>query len=37
MLMDQDRAKAARVMSAFMKMKKFDLATIEQAYEGKAA
>jgi predicted 3-demethylubiquinone-9 3-methyltransferase (glyoxalase superfamily) len=37
MLMDPDRAKAARVMNAFMKMKKFDLATIERAYEGKAA
>ena len=37
MLMDQDRAKAARVMNAFMKMKKMDLAKIEQAYEGKAA
>ena len=37
MLMDPDRARAARVMNAFMKMKKFDLATIERAYEGKAA
>jgi predicted 3-demethylubiquinone-9 3-methyltransferase (glyoxalase superfamily) len=37
MLMDPDRAKAARVMNAFMKMKKFDLATIERAYAGEAA
>jgi predicted 3-demethylubiquinone-9 3-methyltransferase (glyoxalase superfamily) len=37
MLMDPDRAKAARVMNAFMKMKKFDLAAIERAYEGQAA
>lgn len=34
MLMDPDRAKAARVMSAFMQMKKFDLATVQRAYEG---
>jgi len=37
MLMDPDRAKAARVMAAFMKMKKFDLAAVERAYAGKAA
>lgn len=37
MLMDPDRAKATRVMNAFMKMKKFDLATIERAYAGQAA
>lgn len=37
MLMDSDRAKAARVMNAFMQMKKFDLAAIERAYQGKAA
>jgi predicted 3-demethylubiquinone-9 3-methyltransferase (glyoxalase superfamily) len=36
MLADPDRAKAARVMNAFMKMKKFDLAAIERAYAGKA-
>jgi predicted 3-demethylubiquinone-9 3-methyltransferase (glyoxalase superfamily) len=36
MLMDPDRAKAARVMNAFMKMKKFDLAAIERAYAGEA-
>ena len=34
MLMDQDRVKAARVMNAFMKMKKLDIAAIERAYEG---
>ena len=32
MLMDPNHAKAARVMNAFMKMKKFDLATLERAY-----
>jgi len=37
MLMDPDRAKAARVMNAFMKMKKFDIATLEQVYAGQAA
>ncbi len=37
MLTDPDRAKAARVMKAFMKMKKFDLAAIERAYAGQAA
>lgn len=37
MLADPDRAKAARVMNAFMKMKKFDLAAIERAYAGEAA
>ena len=36
MLMDPDKAKAARVMSAFMKMKKFDLAQLERAYAGNA-
>ena len=36
-LMDPDRAKAARVMNAFMKMKKFDIATLEQVYAGQAA
>jgi predicted 3-demethylubiquinone-9 3-methyltransferase (glyoxalase superfamily) len=36
-LMDSDRAKAARVMNAFMKMKKFDIATLEQVYAGQAA
>jgi len=37
MLRDPDRAKAARVMNAFMKMKKFDLAAVERAYAGEAA
>ncbi len=36
-LMDSDRAKAARVMNAFMKMKKLDIAAIERAYQGQAA
>ncbi len=35
MLRDPDRAKADRAMSAMMKMKKIDLATIERAYAGK--
>ena len=35
MLSDPDRAKADRAMSAMMKMKKIDLATIERAYAGK--
>jgi len=34
MMTDPDRAKSARVMSAFMKMKKLDLASIERAYAG---
>ena len=37
MLADPDRKKADRVTKAFMQMKKFDLATIERAYAGKAA
>jgi len=37
MLMDPDRAKAARVMNTFMQMKKFDVASIERAYAGEAA
>ena len=36
MLMDQDAQKSARVMNAFMKMKKLDIAAIERAYEGAA-
>jgi predicted 3-demethylubiquinone-9 3-methyltransferase (glyoxalase superfamily) len=32
MLADPDRNKAKRVMDAFMKMHKFDLAEIERAY-----
>ena len=34
MMTDPDAAKSARVMNAFMKMKKLDLATIERAYAG---
>ncbi len=37
MMTDPDAAKSARVMNAFMKMKKLDLATIERAYAGQAA
>jgi predicted 3-demethylubiquinone-9 3-methyltransferase (glyoxalase superfamily) len=33
MLMDADKAKAARVMSEFMKMKKFNLAQLTHVYE----
>jgi predicted 3-demethylubiquinone-9 3-methyltransferase (glyoxalase superfamily) len=34
MMSDPDRAKSARVMNAFMKMKKLDLAALERAYAG---
>jgi predicted 3-demethylubiquinone-9 3-methyltransferase (glyoxalase superfamily) len=34
MLMDSDKAKAARVMHAFMQMKKMDMAALEKAYRG---
>ncbi len=37
MMSDPDAAKSARVMNAFLKMKKFDLATLERAYDGRAA
>jgi predicted 3-demethylubiquinone-9 3-methyltransferase (glyoxalase superfamily) len=37
MMADPDPAKSARVMNAFLKMKKLDLAAIERAYAGKAA
>ncbi len=37
MMSDPDARKCARVMNAFMKMKKLDLATIERAYAGEAA
>jgi hypothetical protein len=30
-----DRQKLERVTRAFLKMKKFDIATLRQAYEGK--
>lgn len=35
MMQDQDRARRARVTKAFLKMKKFDLAELQSAYEGK--
>jgi predicted 3-demethylubiquinone-9 3-methyltransferase (glyoxalase superfamily) len=34
MLLDKDQKKVARVTKAFLKMKKFDLAELERAYEG---
>ena len=37
MMTDADSAKSARVMNAFMKMKKLDIAKLEEAYTGKAA
>lgn len=37
MMTDLDRAKSARVMNAFMTMKKLDIAAIERAYAGEAA
>ena len=37
MMTDPDARKSARVMNAFMKMKKLDLAAIERAYAGEAA
>ena len=33
----RDRKKLARVTGAFLKMKKFDIATLREAYDGKAA
>lgn len=35
MLKDPDKQKIARVTEAFLKMKKFDIAVLKQAYEGK--
>lgn len=35
MMQDQDPERAARVTQAFLKMKKFDLAELQRAYEGK--
>ncbi len=35
MLGDKDEKRVARVTEAFLKMKKFDLATLQQAYDGK--
>ncbi len=37
MMTDPDAAKSARVMNAFMKMKKLDVAALERAYAGEAA
>jgi predicted 3-demethylubiquinone-9 3-methyltransferase (glyoxalase superfamily) len=37
MLMDADRNKAERVTKAFLQMKKFDIAALERAYDGRAA
>ncbi len=37
MMADPDTEKSARVMNAFMKMKKLDLATITRAYHGELA
>jgi predicted 3-demethylubiquinone-9 3-methyltransferase (glyoxalase superfamily) len=36
MLMDADRNKAERVTKAFLQMKKFDIAALERAYDGRA-
>ncbi len=36
MMRDKDEAKIARVTEAFLKMKKFDIATLERAYKGPA-
>ena len=35
MMQDQDPERLARVTRAFLKMKKFDLATLQRAYDGK--
>ena len=35
MLMDKDERKVARVIEAFLRMKKFDIAALERAFEGK--
>ena len=37
MMMDPDARKSARVMKAFMQMKKFDIATLKRAYDDEAA
>ncbi|MGE3625452.1 MAG: VOC family protein [Hyphomicrobiales bacterium] len=37
MLQDADAAKVARVTKAFLQMKKFDIARLEDAFRGKAA
>ncbi len=36
MLTDADRIRSERVMAALMKMKKFDVATLQRAYLGRA-
>jgi predicted 3-demethylubiquinone-9 3-methyltransferase (glyoxalase superfamily) len=36
MLRDKDPAKSERVMAAMLKMKKLDIATLENAYEGRS-
>jgi predicted 3-demethylubiquinone-9 3-methyltransferase (glyoxalase superfamily) len=35
MLSDKDRAKSERVTKAFMQMKKFDIAKLRRAFEGR--
>ena len=35
MLKDKDEKRTARVTEAFLKMKKFDLAELRRAYEGR--
>jgi predicted 3-demethylubiquinone-9 3-methyltransferase (glyoxalase superfamily) len=37
MLRDKDEAKLARVTQAFLKMKKFDIAKLKEAYQGRSA
>jgi predicted 3-demethylubiquinone-9 3-methyltransferase (glyoxalase superfamily) len=37
MMSDPDSKKSARVMNAFMKMKKLDINTLQQAFDGQAA
>ena len=37
MLLDKDSAKVARVTNAFLQMKKFDIAALKRAHEGRAA
>jgi predicted 3-demethylubiquinone-9 3-methyltransferase (glyoxalase superfamily) len=34
MMLDRDAGKSARVMNAFMQMKKFDIEALKRAYEG---
>jgi predicted 3-demethylubiquinone-9 3-methyltransferase (glyoxalase superfamily) len=36
MMADADAQKSARIMNAFLKMKKLDIAAIERAYAGAA-